>query len=162
MTKFISSPIGVVQNPAFGALLLWRFGHAYQVERVGELPVMTPFFLVLPLLLHGPTMREVRSTNQSSGLAKFVSKLGKEREQLLAVHTRALKMRELTLECLAVGVSAKLLSVNYQTAHVRANEAKSSRFPERIKHHLNSSEKLGKWVARLPLSQVFSLLKVEP
>jgi len=36
---------------------------------------MTAFFLVLPLVLHGPTLRIICSTNQSSGLSKFVSKL---------------------------------------------------------------------------------------
>ena len=74
------SPVALVQNPAFGSLLLWKFGRGFQAERVGELPVLTPFFLALPLVLYGPTMRIIKSTNQSSGLAKFVSKLAEERE----------------------------------------------------------------------------------
>jgi hypothetical protein len=76
------SPVALVQNPAFGSLLLWSFGRAFQAEKIGALPPMTAFFLVLPLVLHGPTLRIIRSTNQSSGLAKFVSKLGEERERL--------------------------------------------------------------------------------
>jgi Family of unknown function (DUF6521) len=97
-----TSPIALVQNPAFGSLLLWSFGRSYQAEKVGDLPPLTPFFLVLPILLHGPTLRDIRSTNQSSGLSKLVSKLAEHREQLFAVHDRALAMRELTLQSVAI------------------------------------------------------------
>jgi hypothetical protein len=156
------SPVALVQNPAFGSLLLWNFGRGFQAERVGELPFLTSLFLTLPLVLHGPTMRIIKSTNRSSGLAKFVSKLAEERERLFAVHDRALAMRNLTLESIAAGMSAKLLSVNYHTASVRSNDAKPPSLPERLKHHVASAEKVGRWFARLPPNQVFSLLQIEP
>jgi hypothetical protein len=156
------SPVALVQNPAFGSLLLWTFGRGFQAERVGELPVLTPFFLALPLVLHGPTMRIIKSTHQSSGLAKFVSKLAEERERLFAVHDRALAMRSITLESIAAGISAKLLSVDYDTASVRSNDLRPPSPPERLKHHVASAEKVGRWFARLPPNQVFSLLQIEP
>jgi hypothetical protein len=156
------SPVALVQNPAFGAELLWRFGRGFQGERVGELPILTHFFLILPLVLHGPTMRVIKSTNQSSGLAKFVSKLAEERERLFAVHDRALAMRGLTLESVAAGIAAKLLSVEYNAAVVRSNDVKPPAPPERLKYHVAGAEKLGRWFARLPPSQIFSLLQVEP
>jgi len=156
------SPVALVQNPAFGSLLLWNFGRGYQAEDVGGLPVFTSFFLTLPLVLHGPTMRVIRSTNQSSGLAKFVSKLGEERERLFAVHNRAVAMRGLTLESLAAGISAKLLKIDYDTALVRSNEVKPPVTPERLKHHVASAQKMGRWFARLPPNLVFSLLQIEP
>lgn len=162
MAQFEMSPVALVQNPAFGSLLLWNFGRGYQAEDVGGLPVLSSLFLALPLVLHGPTMRVIKSTNQSSGLAKFVSKLGEERERLVAVHDRALAMRALTLESVAAGISAKLLRVDYDTATVRANEAKPPAAPDRLKHHVASAEKVGRWFARLPPNQVFSLLQVEP
>jgi hypothetical protein len=156
------SPVALVQNPAFGSLLLWNFGRGFQAERVGELPVLTPFFLALPLVLHGPTMRIIKSTNQNSGLTKFVSKLAEHRERLFAVHDRALAMRSLTLESIAAGISAKLLSVDYDTASVRSNDVKPPTPPERLKHHVASAQKVGRWFARLPPNQVFSLLQIEP
>ncbi len=156
------SPVALVQNPAFGSLLLWSFGRGYQAECVGDLPVLTSLFLTLPLVLHGPTMRLIKQTNQSSGLAKFVSKLGDERERLFAIHDRAVAMRPLTLESLAAGVSAKLLKIDYDTALVRSNEAKPPAGPERLKYHVASAEKIGRWFARLPPNQVFSLLQIEP
>jgi hypothetical protein len=156
------SPVALVQNPAFGSLLLWNFGRGFQAELVGELPVLTPFFLALPLVLHGPTMRIIKSTNQSSGLAKFVSKLAEERERLFAVHDRAMAMRSLTLESIATGISAKLLSLDYDTASVRSNDVRPPSSPERLKYHVASAQKVGRWFARLPPNQVFSLLQVEP
>lgn len=132
------------------------------MEKVGELPILTPFFLVLPLLLHGPTLREIRSTNQSSGLSRFVLKLADHREHLVAVHHRALAMRELTLQSVATGIATKLLHVDYDTAVVRSNEAKPPRPPERLRYHFSSAEKLGRWFGRLPAGHVFSLLKVDP
>lgn len=156
------SPVALVQNPAFGALLLWHFGRGHQAEDVGDLPVLTSFFLTLPLVLHAPTMRVIRSTNQSSGLAKFVAKLGEEREQLFAIHDRALAMRGLTLDSLGAGISAKLLKLDYDRGVVRSNELKPPTPPERLKHHVASAEKVGRWFARMPANQVFSLLQVEP
>ena len=38
------SPVALVQNPAFGSLLLWKFGRGYQAEEVGDLPILTSFF----------------------------------------------------------------------------------------------------------------------
>jgi hypothetical protein len=156
------SPVALVQNPAFGALLLWSFGRGYQSEKVGDLPPFIEFFLVLPLLLHGPTLREVRSTNLSSGLSKLVSKLAENRERLFAVHDRALALRQLTLESVATGLTTKILHVDYDKAVVRSNEVKPPKLPERLKYHISGAEKLGRWFARLPTSQVFSLLEVEP
>lgn len=162
MSQGETSPVALVQNPALGAYLLWKFGRAYQAEKVGDLPPIILFFLILPLVLHGPTVREIRSTYQSSGLSKLVSKLAEHRERLFAVHDRALAMRELTLQSIAVGVTTSLLHIDYVTAHVRSNEATTPVSPEKLKHHANAAEKLGRWFARLPPGQVFSLLEVEP
>lgn len=162
MSTIDVTTVEIVQNSAFGAQLLSTFGKAYQAEALGGLLPLTPYFLVLPIVLHGPTMRVVKSTNLSSGLAKFVAKLADEREQLLAVHSRALTMRNLTLQSIGSGIAASLLSVDYATANVRANDIVLPKPPERLRHHLASAEKFGRWCGRLPANQVFSLLQVEP
>jgi hypothetical protein len=156
------SPVDRVQNPAFGAHLLWAFGRGYQDEHPGELPSLLLFFLILPLLFHGPTLVEIRSTNVSSGLAKFAAKLAENRERLLAVHLRARELRQLTLESVCVGICAGLLRVDYDTSNVRSNEVHVPAPPDRLKFHLSSAEKLGRWLARMPANQVFTLLQVEP
>lgn len=156
------SPVEIVQNPAFGAQILWSFGRGYQDERVGALAQLPTLFLVLPMILHAPTLEDIKSTYLTSGLTKLVGKVAVERERLYAIHDRALALRELTLQSVTVGISAKLLRLDYGDATVRANEAKPPATPERLKLHVAGAEKLGRWFARLPPGQVFSLLQVEP
>ena len=57
----------IVQNPALGAYALWRFGVGFQSDdgRPAALPLA---FLVLPLLLHQPTLKMISSTHRASGL----------------------------------------------------------------------------------------------
>lgn len=150
-----------VQNPAFGARLLWSFAIGYQQEKPGERPELTTLFLVLPLLLHGPTLDLIKSTNLPSGLTKLVAKLAERRERLMAVHDRALAMRSLTLDSLASGIATGLLHVSYETALIRANDVKLPAPPERLKFHVSSAEKLGRWLTRLPAGHAFTLLQVE-
>ncbi|MBB3315927.1 hypothetical protein FHT77_001792 [Rhizobium sp. BK181] len=162
MADQILSPIAQVQNPAFGAALIWKFVRGYEHEKPGSMPVLQLLFLVLPIILHRLTMEKVKSTNQSSGLAKFVEKLGDERELLFSIHDRALGLRGLTLDSISTGIVTRLLSIDYDLGTVHGNEASFRNTPERLKHHLSSAEKLGRWSARLPSGHVFSLLKVEP
>ena len=114
------SDLAIVQNPGLGAFALWRFGQGFQAEDERPAPFALAF-LLLPIVLHRATLDIVTSTNRPSGLALFAAKLGKEREQLLAVHERALLLRALTLQSVAVGVSGHLLSVDYKDATLRAN-----------------------------------------
>jgi hypothetical protein len=162
MTARSPSPVAVVQNPAFGALLLWRFGKAYQAERSSEPAQLYSFFVILPLLYHAPTLDRIRSTYLPSGLSQFAKKLGEERELLISVHNRALKMRELTLASIGTGISTGLLSLAYDTARVRSNEARPPKEPERLKNHVSGADKLGRWFGRISAEQAFALLWVEP
>lgn len=156
------SPVGLVQNPAFGAAILWQFAQSFQAEKIDDLAPLNSLFLVLPIILHMETMEVARSTNTVSGLAKFVSKVAENRERLFAIHERALALRGLTLESVATGLASKLLSINYNTAAVRANDLKLPTPPEGIKAHFAVADRLGRWFARLPLGQVYRLLQVEP
>jgi len=155
-----TNPIALVQNPAFGAHLLWSFGRGFQAEKIDEHPAMPIFFLVLPLIMHARTLTDLKSTNLPSGLSKFVAKLGEQRERLMAVHDRTLRMRDLTLQSIGTGIASHLLHVDYATGLVRANDVDVPRPPERLKFHVANAEKFGRWVGRLPQGQVFQLLQV--
>lgn len=154
------SQIKLVQNPAFGSILLWSFGRGFQSEAIGELVPMTNLFLVLPIILHAETLEHVRSTQLPSGLGRFAMKLAERRENLLAIHGRALKLRSLTLDSLGVAISSKIMKLDYKSACVRANEANFPVLPERLRKHVKCAEKLGKWCGRLQQVQVFSILRV--
>lgn len=156
------SSVKAVQNSAMGAVILWSFGRGYQEEVFGRLPLLHFAFIVLPVVLHRPTLDLVAGTNRSSGLGKFVEKFERHREDLMAVHNRALAMRRLTLEAVSTGASAGLLSVMYDEARLRANDVRLRRPSERIKPYTSAAEKLGRWVARVPAPTVFSLLRIYP
>lgn len=154
------SPIALVQNPAFGAQLLWAFGRGYQEESDGLAASMLTYFLVLPLILHEPTLEEIRSTNLPSGLSKLASKLANERERLMAVHDRALRLRELSLQSLGVGISAGIVDVDYESGDVRAVDMILPKPPHALRFHATGAEKLGRWFSRIPQNQIFALLQV--
>ncbi len=157
------SPVALVQNPAFGASLLWTFGINFQKEAPGDLAPLHSFFLVLPLVLHAPTLAQITATLPSSGLSKFVSKFDYARERHYAIHTRTVAMRDLSLEAIGAALAARLMSLDYDSSFVRANKLdKFPKPPERLKNHVSGAAKLGMWFSRLPQSQVFSLLRVEP
>jgi len=156
------SPIELVQNPAFGSIVLWHFTKGFQDESVSRLPNLELLFLVFPLVLHARTLEQIGSTFPSSGLGKLVIKLSENREDLLAIHERARSMRLLTLQSVGTALSTEIMSLSYATANMRANEVKIPRQAERNKPHLTGAEKLGRWIARVPASQAFSLLQVYP
>lgn len=158
------SELEIVQNPALGAYVIWRFGLGFQSDdsRPPSLPLV---FLVLPLLFHRQTLHVIGSTRKLSGLTLFAAKLGEERENLLAVHERARLLRTLTLESIVLGIQSKLLSLDYAEASMRANtllgDTTNLLLPERLKALPTSAEKIGYWFSKAGLSQVASTLKVE-
>ncbi|MDF3838557.1 DUF6521 family protein [Cupriavidus basilensis] len=158
------SETAIVQNPPLGTYALWRFGLAYQA-RNGQQPIFPLMFLVLPMVLHKPTLEIVLGTYKTSGLALFAGKLGARREDLLAVHDRALTLRHLTLEAIALGEQARLLSIDAQQATLRANAldegVKAPPLPDRIKWLAPACERLGHWFAGLTAQQVVRMLNVE-
>jgi len=153
----------IVQNPALGAYVLWRFGAGHQSDDGRPTPLLLGF-LVLPLVLHQPTLKAVVSTQRASGLALFAAKLSQEREHLIAVHERAFALRQLSLRSLGMGLNNRILSIDYSTATFRANTADDSlrnpALPDRIRGFSGAAEKLGHWFSKVGIHQVASSLEV--
>lgn len=154
----------IIQNPAFGAYLLWQFGIGYQ----SEVPAPAPFaltFLVLPLLLHRESRSQIQSTQKSSGLALFAAKIGKDQENLLAIHERALVLRGLSLQSLGVGAETGLISIDYREATTRANtlepHIRKPQLPERLKPFTGAATKLGFWFSKLSVDQISMTLRID-
>lgn len=157
------SEAAIVQNEALGAYAIWRFGIGFQ-ERDGSAVSLPLTFLLLPLILHGPTLDMVLSTQKASGLHLFAGKLGEKREDLLAVHERALLLRKLTLESLMVAERSRLVRIEPSSATVRSfsphHELRMPTLPERIRRIAPASEKIGYWFAGLSDQQIAHTLKV--
>jgi hypothetical protein len=158
------SETAIVQNEALGAFALWKFGLAFQ-DRDGYPTTLPLMFLVLPLILHGPTLSMVLSTFKASGLHLFAGKLGEKREDLLAVHGRALTLRPLTLSSLMMAEQSSLIRIDPSTARVWANslheDMPTPNLPERIRRIGPACERLGHWFAGLSDQQVAHTLRVE-
>jgi len=160
--RFVQHEVDIVQNPALGAYLLWRMGDSHQ--RTSQVsPRMELHFVALPILLHRPTLDYVSSTQGASGLAQFVAKMRSQEDELLAIHSRALKLRELTLQSLAIGIASGILSIGYENGTVRSLEvAKLPQLPERLKPMQKAADKIGDWFAKHPLPQTLGMLRVSP
>lgn len=154
--------VELIQNPALGCVALWEFGKEYQSLNA-EPPSLLAAFLVLPLVLHGPTRDLITGTQKGSGLGLFAAKLREEREQLMAVHVRALVLRSLTLQSVVFGIRSRFLTLDYPSATVRANAApfKLPAFPESTKAIRPAAAKVGYWLAKAGLPQAAKQLCVE-
>ena len=157
------SEAAIVQNEALGAYAIWRFGLGFQ-ERDGQAVILPLTFLLLPLILHAPTLAMVLGTQKASGLHLFAGKLGEQREDLLAVHSRALALRQLTLGSLMIAEQSRLIHIEPSNATVRAfslhHELQAPTLPERIRRIAPACEKIGYWFAGLSEQQVAHTLKV--
>lgn len=165
----ISQPVrlseaALVQNEALGAYALWKFGLGFRErdDRAATLPLA---FLILPLVLHTPTFAMVLSTHKTSGLHLFAGKLGERREELLAIHGRALALRQLGLESLMRAEQSGLIRIDPTTATMRAigpyDDMAIPVLSERIRRIGPACEKIGYWFAALSDQQVAHTLKVE-
>jgi hypothetical protein len=151
--------VDLVQNPALGAVLLWRFALGFQGDAYAPVPVPL-LFLVLPVCFHRRSLESAVRTRKNSGLALFAARLGEVREDLLAIHTRALAFRQLTIDSLSVAVKARLTTIDYRHATARASTERAPEMPDVVKELSDAAEKFGHWCAALSLSQVALLLKV--
>ena len=154
----------IVQNEALGAYALWKFGLGFQ-ERDGYAPTLPLAFLILPLILHGPTLDIVLSTHKASGLHLFAGKLGDKREDLIAVHGRAMSFRQLTLESLVRSEQSGLIRIDPTKATMWAvapyDDTDAPVLPDRIRRIAPACEKVGYWFAGLSTQQVVRTLRVE-
>ncbi len=158
------SETALVQNEALGAYALWKFGLGYQ-DRDGHPAALPLSFLVLPLILHSPTLATVLSTHKASGLHLFAGKLGDKREDLLAIHDRALALRQLTLESLVRAEQSGLIRIEPTTAMIWSygpyDGLGEPALPERIRRFGPACERIGYWFAGLADHQVVHTLRVE-
>ncbi|WP_255176078.1 three component ABC system middle component [Bordetella genomosp. 5] len=158
------SEAAIVQNEALGAYAIWRFCLGFQ-ERNEQSVTFPLVFLLLPMILHAPTLAMVLSTQKASGLHLLAGKLGEQRENLLAVHGRTIALRKLTLGSLIVAEQSLLVRIEPITATVRAfsphHHVQPPTLPERIRRIAPACEKIGYWFAGLTDQQVAHTLRVD-
>ena len=157
----------LVQNPALGALLQWRFATGYTDVRndAPGVPVAL-VFLVLPVLLHEPTRSLLTATQRRSGLRGFAAKFASSRIQqsdiLLALHGRVDQTRELSLQSLRMAMAYRLVTLDKSSGTVIALSRAEPRayISTSVRPLTRNAEKLGDWFSRLTPFEIASILKV--
>lgn len=161
--KTLAREIANVQNPALGALLLWRFAIGYASGATGRGPAMPAVFLVLPVLFHEETARFVIGTRRASGLHAFREKFTTTRRDDLvyAVHDRARALRSLTMRSFRVAVHARLLVVDTSAEILPVSQAAPlQKWSDDVRKLTTAAEKLGFWMSKVSLFEAASILSV--
>ena len=162
----LSDEVRQVQNPALGAMLLWRFTAAYTQTRADAgHPPLPLLFLVLPLVLHSETLEVLSSTQRLSGLRLFADKFQsplRKSDVLLSLHDRAIAMRPLSLESLRFAIHHRLVALDPATGQALALTTTPARFrvPASVRELAVNAEKVGGWFGLLTLHEVSAILKV--
>lgn len=166
MSDALNREVRAVQNPALGAMLLWRccagYSSAHERAQPAPLPLL---FLVLPMLLHKDTAELVMSTQRASGLRKFVEKFQlaaqSKTDLLLAIGPRAQAMRKLTGDSLGLAVVSNLVTVDRDGRVIAVSETPATAgIPLSIRPLLGAAEKLGTWFAQVSEYETALLLQV--
>ena len=156
-----------IQNPALGAMLLWRFTTGYAEGSKVSSPTPLPLlFIVLPIMLHQETAEFVKSTREKSGLRAFAAKFAEpqtsKNDLLLAIHERSIKMRNLSMNSLRQAIASKLILID-STEGVAISISKTqpkTGIPQSVRSMIRGAEKLGSWCSELTLHEVSVILKV--
>lgn len=164
----LNREVRAIQNPALGAVLLWRACCGYhstsQVASSMPLPLL---FIALPVLFHEETADLLRTTRLQSGLRKFIEKFHSspvaKTDLVLAISRRSNAMRGLTLESLRTAVASNLMAVDVSAAGVfpLSKTPPSLGIPASVRPLLSGAEKLGSWLAQVSLYEVSLLFKVD-
>ena len=154
------SELDLIYNPSLGAYLIWHAALGYFEEDGCAMPLPLAF-LVLPLVLHQQSRDIGMSTYKTSGLTLFAGKLGEHQEDLLAVHSRMIALKHLSLNSVTLASAVRLVVVAPKSAEVLAQAIKPSlASKESIRRMGDLSGKFGAWFARLPIEQVATTLRV--
>lgn len=154
--------IYLMQNPALGAALIWRFTEGYAPKGQGQLPTMLLLFVVLPILFHEQLRDAAITTNPSSGLRVFAGKFKSQQEILLGIQARMLKLRGLSLASILIAIQSKLISLDTSVAQVESLRPKAPADLEKnIVDMLKAAQKLGHWCKTLTLQEVQAILRIK-
>ncbi len=155
--------IYAVQNPALGAVVIWRFVCGYYSVDTSMVPFPL-LFIVLPIIYNEELRDVIKSTRASSGLSKVSEKLIQKKinDSLYAINTVANELKLTSLQAIGIANDTKLISVDIPNAYVfpvMTTKAPEGRSIE-VKTMYTTAERLGQWCAELPLAEICRRLKV--
>jgi hypothetical protein len=159
----LDQEVGLVQNPAYGALLLASFANGYTESHPEHNGVPLPYlFVALPLLLNRDFLDVIEGTRL--GLRKFAEKFmsGEQgtTDLLLSINKRAIESRPLTLESIEMMLLSGLGDLNPETGNVRPNRIVGLGGNRDLPKTADLAHRLGGWFSELSLFEIGTILKV--
>lgn len=156
-----------MQNPALGALLLWRFAASYEIHSQTREPTPLPLlFFILPILFHEDTVAFIETTRISSGLRAFADKFSDssnaKNDLLLSIQRRAVQMKGLTRDSLLHAFTSRLLTIAPEKGNVISLSTTEPRagVPASVRGLSKQAAKLGAWCAKLSLHEISITLRI--
>ena len=163
----LTKELDAIQNPALGAMLIWRFVAGFDSGNSTGAGAPLPYaFLPRPRLMHEETATLLLETRTRSGIRKFTEKFASAKESksdlLLVLNRRMVQMRPLTLRSIHMALGSSLLGVDLQHALLfpLSRTAPRAGVPEDLRPLLSAAERLGIWLSGLTPYETSLLLKV--
>jgi len=159
----LNKEIYLVQNPAIGAAILWRFICGYYDNENESRQVPFPLlFIALPIIFREDLRNIISSTYKPSGLQKVSEKLfeKKQTDLLCSIQNSAEQYKEITLTSINIAVGSNLINISNETASVMPIQTKTTQMPKSSENLLKQAEKLGIWCSTLSLHEISIMLKV--
>lgn len=164
-SRRLSNEAYVTQNPALGAVIIWRAACGYYAANASHKSM--PFqlsFTVIPIIFYKPILQVISRTNHESGLRKFAEKFAGTREAkqdlLLSIHDRCEQWRDVTCASLRLAFATNLLTLVPQGTLIPLTQTPPGGVPAKITTLLKNAEKLGSWYGKLSTHEIAVLLKI--
>jgi hypothetical protein len=163
----LTTEVSVVQNPALGAALLWRFASAFPEPAKRYAPVHL-MFLPLPILFRQEYVDVVTGigaatgVRRASGLRAFADALREfknaKTDLLLSLHDSVLALRELSLHSLSLATAARLLTIDSEGRVLPIPHDDPKGAPDRVRRLLRGADKLGYWCGAVTQFEIAATL----
>ena len=152
-----------IQNPALGAIVLWRFIDIYNENKIEyNKKLLELVFIVLPIVFNEEISNYIISTRKMSGLNKVIEKMMKDKkvDYIYQINDNIKNMKELTIESLQIAIASRLISVNKKLELQSIYNKNLPRNYKKTKRFIDISEKLGYWLSELNKYEREKILKV--
>lgn len=156
----VAIDIFTTTNPAFGALLLWRFASGYCAKNSTgvELPLL---YLPMPILLSADLLKSFAHTNSTTG---FMSWINRAPYVPVELSRRLFQTVDFSRTAIDFAVRQQLLKPT-SAGNFLFDKTAVKKKPVRPASTLTGrqlllAERLGQWMAEVPISTVFFSLGI--
>ena len=155
--------IARVQNPAYGAILVYYLAKGYSEGHALSAPIPLPYlFIGVPFLLTPEVNDLIKHT--SSGMRAVADKINSGAstgsDLLMTLLPRAQVSREFTLNSINILLRTRLASLDVAEASLVIHENKELAKQRELPVGTKEAAKLGRWLSELSAFEITSLTKV--